>query len=237
MTIQKTSNHGMFLSIEGNRTLNESHIKNLIDSIRVKNLLEQNPIIVNHKYEVIDGQHRLEATTRLGIPVFYVIVAEEGSLDTIHQLNTNVRRWTQQDYLDSYITKGLKDYQMLKDFMKHYQLNFTTAVTLLSNRTKTKDVLDDFRNGKFQIESLERADEEAKNLVALKPYCEDNIWNQRDFVGAIRRVWARINPDIFLERVTKRDEKLRKRISVKAYLRDFEDTFNKGLKVNQIRLY
>ncbi len=236
MNAIKTVDYGLFKTVLGNRVLNESHVKRLMDSIRIKNLLEKNPVIVNKNFDVIDGQHRLEAATRLETPIYYV-VEDDASLKEVQLLNANSRAWHMEDYLESFISNGNKNYQILKDFKNHYGLNFSVAISLLADQSKTVTLLRAFREGNFEVIDLGKADEEAKALLSLKPYVEHNAWRGKDFVSAVKRVWDKIDPDVFLEKASKREEKFRRRNTVKDYLRDFEDTYNYGLKVNQIRFY
>ncbi len=58
--VYQTSDLSIFKQIEGNRVPNLQHIKRLADSIRVYGM-KCNPILVNERMEVIDGQHRLMA--------------------------------------------------------------------------------------------------------------------------------------------------------------------------------
>jgi hypothetical protein len=54
----KTKDYARFKTLGGNRQLNELHLKRLLSSVMVKNLLFANPILVNEKFEIIDGLNR-----------------------------------------------------------------------------------------------------------------------------------------------------------------------------------
>ena len=57
--IHITKNYNDFKFVKGNRAINYTHVNNLVDSIKEKDL--QMPIIVDEKMNIIDGQHRFEA--------------------------------------------------------------------------------------------------------------------------------------------------------------------------------
>lgn len=239
-TVVKTSDYDIFKGIVGNRKIYPGLVKRLTDSIRVHNMLEQNPIIVNEKMEIIDGQNRLEAAKKLGVPIWYTVVNGAG-LDEIHTLNTNVQGWNTMDYLNSYIDMGKKDYKLLKEFAVHYNLSVPIAMHLLAGNTSRginrPELYQDFREGRFEVNNLEQGDKEAKNLALLAPFTEALTWKSKGFVLAIEKVWNKVDPEAFYKKVQDRGERFRRRANIKDYLRDFEDVWNRGLKENQLRFY
>jgi len=56
-----------------NRPINERHLTRLVSAIKEKNLLQDFPILVSYDMVIIDGQHRLLAAQKLGLPIFYRI--------------------------------------------------------------------------------------------------------------------------------------------------------------------
>ena len=74
--IHQTTDYSMFQTLEGNRNLNKLHLKRLKNSFQKKYLLS--PIIVNEKFEIIDGQHRFEAGKQLGLPINFLIAPNYG---------------------------------------------------------------------------------------------------------------------------------------------------------------
>ena len=72
-TVNRTTDYSLFKRLEGNRNVLEIRVKRITASIKKVGWI-QNPVIVNEKMEVIEGQGRLEALKRLGMPVDYIIV-------------------------------------------------------------------------------------------------------------------------------------------------------------------
>ena len=64
--VQQTKDYDLLKNIDGNRSINQLHVKRLSNSMMNKHLIS--PIIVNEKYQIIDGQHRFEASKILTYP-------------------------------------------------------------------------------------------------------------------------------------------------------------------------
>ncbi len=99
--IESTENYTLFKTIDGNRKVRSAHVKKLKESIVIdpRTILFA-PILVNEKYQVIDGQHRLEAIKQLGLPVYFIRHKGLG-LDIVQKLNSNAKQWQPIDYWPS----------------------------------------------------------------------------------------------------------------------------------------
>ena len=71
--IKETKNYAIFKFRPENRPITEAHVRYMFNSLKVKNLLDRFPVLVNTEIEVIDGQHRIKACERFGIPVKYTM--------------------------------------------------------------------------------------------------------------------------------------------------------------------
>ena len=69
--INYTSNYGMFKFLDQNRETMDKHIADLAASIKESGQIHA--IVVNDKFEIIDGQNRFKACKLLGVPVMYII--------------------------------------------------------------------------------------------------------------------------------------------------------------------
>ena len=131
--ILRTSDYSIFRKLTGNRGVEEKRVKSLVDSIKKVGWIS-NPIIVNRKMEVIDGQGRLEALQRLNMPVEYHVVDSAG-LDACRVMNTNNRAWKPLDYIKSYADSGSKDYQRVYQLMTYFGVNVATVLNSVSMNT------------------------------------------------------------------------------------------------------
>lgn len=122
--------------------LNRGGVKNIIDSINTIGYI-CNPIIVNEKYEVIDGQHRLEAFRALAIPVDYIMVKGAG-IEECRLLNRKQGNWTTLDYLKSYARGGNKNYIRLYDLMiKHPKQKLCVVTYAIADMQATTGAIAD----------------------------------------------------------------------------------------------
>ena len=103
LQVKETKNYDMFSSINGNRPKNQLHLKRLKKSMEEELLVS--PIIVNEKYEVIDGQHRLQISEELRLSVRYIVCDGYG-LDQVHRLNQNSKNWQLIEFIKGYADMG-----------------------------------------------------------------------------------------------------------------------------------
>lgn len=124
--VYRTPNYSRFKPLLGNREIEEIRVRNVIKSIREIGYITA-PIIVNERMEVIDGQARLEALKRLGLPVDYIVVKGTG-IDECIYLNAMQRQWTLDDYITSYADRGNTSYIFLANLLTAYRKRFSLNV-------------------------------------------------------------------------------------------------------------
>lgn len=116
--VYTTKNYDIFKRLVGNRDIPEMRISKIVNSIQEIGWV-RNPIVVNEKMEVIDGQGRLTALQRLGLPVEYIIAPGAGSEECI-RMNMDMVNWKQPDFIKSYAEQGNPNYQRLLSLTQHY---------------------------------------------------------------------------------------------------------------------
>ena len=124
--ILKTYDYEIFKRIKGNRLVNNSHVNNLVKSMKEKYLPQ--PILVNKDMEIIDGQHRFAAAEELSLPIHYLII--DGGIGEVQRLNTNTKNWKNEDYLNMFCDREFEDYLLFKRFMKEYQFSLETTLLM-----------------------------------------------------------------------------------------------------------
>ncbi len=110
--IYSTRNYEIFHRLCGNREVVDNR-KNIIKQSIIENGYIRNPIVVNEKMEIIDGQGRLEALKELGLPVEYVISKGAGQKECV-ALNANQKNWKTYDYIKSFAEMNVPEYVFLK---------------------------------------------------------------------------------------------------------------------------
>jgi hypothetical protein len=132
-----TKDFGQFKLLEGNRSVDKSHVRFLVKKMEKEGiLLDLFPIEVSKDMYVLDGQHRLLAARRLGVPVYYVIT--DGNIDTVVARNTGQKNWGWKDFIYSWAERGNQSYIRLQKLIEEYpRINFSTLM-LFTGITNTR---------------------------------------------------------------------------------------------------
>lgn len=145
--ILTTKDLNIFKFQTGNRKLNTSNIKDLKSKIKNKNLLKYHPLIITEDFQIIDGQHRLQVAKDEGLEVSFIIVPDENSIETTRVINTAGRKWTMDDFLESYAESGNEQYVWMKNMKKTYSMFSTPKMLYMATNGKCKPK--DFKEGNF----------------------------------------------------------------------------------------
>jgi hypothetical protein len=228
--IYETTDYDIFKKVVGNRPVFTAHVDKLRRSIQRKNMLERNPIKVNEKMQIIDGQHRLEAARQLSLPIYYLI-EPEGGLSEIQLLNANNRSWLTSDYLESFIAMGRREYMQLRDFAEEYRISISIAMQVLSQRYNDHDVLlREFREGKFTVGDIAKAENTASLIGEVRRHSPDYAWSHRPCMRALAILEEKGFAKQFGEQLDRYQQVVTRRTSVKDYLRQFELILGSGIK-------
>ena len=236
--IYVSTDYEKFKRLKGNREV-KSGVASVIKSIdKVGYVLS--PILVNEKYEVIDGQHRLQALREKGLPVYYMM--QEGiGLEECQSLNTGQSNWKMLDYIYAYAESGIKDYQLLANLMTKYKkdiyaegvLAFTLSEEVQTGGNKVKQ-------GTFKLSEY-RADIAEKRIMSAIELGYADLQKEkkmlaRSWYGAVAYVYAH-------EEVSARDLIKRLRLNyimlvsytkVTDQLALFDEINNKGKKKRKV---
>lgn len=154
MEIFRTNKYEIFKQLKGNREVSPKRISKIINSIKEVGYII-NPIIVNEKMEVIDGQGRLEALRILKMPVDYIIQDGIGIKECI-SMNIYQTNWHLDDYIKSYAEKGNPSYIKFCELLKIYpEYNCFVIATALKGVSKIG--IEIFKKGNLEITDEEYA--------------------------------------------------------------------------------
>jgi len=188
--VMKSSDYEKFSILEQNRVVNDKHVNELVVSIQ--NSGQLTPIIINEKFEIIDGQHRFDACKILKIPVMYLI-SYKTSINEVILMNNTQKSWKLHDYLRCFSDKKWDNheiYQKVDKFMREHDLKLTTCIVLLSEGTGGGSSLgnalalqgqglNSFKKGIYKIGNLARAQAIAKILSEIKAFAPDLVGSDR----------------------------------------------------------
>lgn len=173
----KINNPGIFKKLKGNRKV----CKNQRDEI-VKSILKigkvVNPIVVNEKMEVIDGQHRLSALQEIidrGYPpVEFEFIVENGlEADISVNMNQTMATWKFIDFITYYESLGNENFERLVILLEKYpEFSLSTLVSVAtqlygsSNNGYSAKII---KNGllEFPEEDYQKACEELDKLKKI----------------------------------------------------------------------
>lgn len=145
-TVYLETDLSKFKTIVGNRAVEEDRVKKIMKSIDEVGMI-QAPIIVNDLMEVIDGQGRLEACRRLGLPVPYIVIEGIG-IRECRAMNIYAKQWTLLDFVKSHMNAGNQNYKRFYDF--HLETGFPLAVSIyLAKRSRFERCSKEIREGTF----------------------------------------------------------------------------------------
>ena len=235
-TVMKTKDYSRFKTLGGNRQLNELHLKRLLTSVMVKNLLFANPILVNEKFEIIDGQHRFAVCQNLGFPVHYLLVENLG-LSEVQTLNANTKNWKIEDYIDGYCDMGLQEYCYLKSLMTKTGLGVTILLGIFAAGTTSGSTLYSLREGELKLIHKNRG------LVMLQ-WIKDWV---KHYEGATRRsfVFALVhlyetkgyNHEKMMQKLQYQSTKLVDCTNTKTYVALLEEVYNFRERGEKLRFF
>lgn len=220
--VHTTTDYFLFKSIEGNRNKSLLHINRLKKSMSENYLFTI--IIVNEKYEIIDGQHRFDVIQELKLPLNYIVCKGYG-LNEVHILNQNSKTWTSDDYLDGYCKLGYKDYLKYKEFKELYGIGHYECMWLL-NGSQLSNPTQVFFTGDFKIKNYNEACKIIEKIMLVEPYYEE--WKRRSFIFAMLQLFKNPNFELteFLQKLKLQPTALSNCSTTNQYVSLIEEIYN-----------
>jgi hypothetical protein len=169
-----------------NRLVDPRHVARIKGAIAKRNLLHINPIKINSKKEIIDGQHRVTAAMDLGLLEVPCLVVNAG-VDDAPLLNQHGKNWSGLNFAQYYAANGKKDYQQFLKFVDDTHLKPSTALRLVAKGESYH--MGNFRAGTFRIGDLSKAYAFVQKLEDFRDYLPMNhtspVYLNRAFVFAL----------------------------------------------------
>lgn len=200
-----TKDYSLFLTVEGNRAINQKHVAKLVDSMQthgnisaiICRQIEKEKEIF---YEIMDGQHRVEAAKICNLPIEYDCwdITNRGMI----ALNENQKNWTLDDYVNFGVADGLNDYIILSKYRESSGMALTALIEIFggnkidperkkegegNTRRQFKEMgvrYDTFKRLTWKIPNLERSESILNMLQDF--YTKFNVqhWKNHRFVSA-----------------------------------------------------
>ncbi|HBJ1646231.1 ParB/RepB/Spo0J family partition protein [Clostridium botulinum] len=184
--IYKTNNYDKFTNILGNRDLKERNYRKLLNSMKEKQLLI--PILVNEKFEIIDGMHRFESIKILKLPLYYYIV-EGYDIEDVKKANLVSCNWGIDDYLNMFVKLNKLEYNKFEDLKSQFKISTSQMLDVISTieNKSSKELKFEFQDGSFGFGNYL----EVLNFFnALNDFKSFKHYRTRPFVKAFLRLYT-----------------------------------------------
>jgi hypothetical protein len=237
-TIYRSHDYGQFKFLIKNRAINNPNVTKLVEENRKKFNLHNYPIIVTRRFQIIDGQHRFEASKIIKSPVYYIIDESNlGSAKDIMTVNRAGKNHSIVDKLDILFMDGDEGAIYIERIYSRFNGKFSKGVIfqLLATGIDTgsnKGKLD--RN--VSVTLLNKDD----GMKVLKALYQNQIedYNTAKMVMGLSYICKKtgIEPIAIIERVKKNYVKWVHPKGRQECVNSIINCYNFGLKSNRIVL-
>lgn len=232
--IFQTKDYSIFKFRNDNRDIIQSHVNNLSKSMLVDGWQDGSTAVVNQRFEVIDGQHRILAAQKANVSVRYEVV-RNANLNTIRRLNTKTKNWNIITHLKSYVKEGNQNYILLDRFMKNFPTLRPTECMMLVKNSMSSAKREEFESGNFVVKDMKKAYEWGHRIMRLRSYFEKG-YNKSIFVRALIEIFInkpKFNFDEFVHKIQIRPRSIYMCGTVSQYIEMIEDIYNYKRKVDE----
>jgi len=231
--ILKTYDYELFDIMNTNREINWKKVNDIVNNFDDK-ISKATPIIVNDKYEIIDGQHRYHVCEQLGKPIYFM---KFNGLDVTHSIEMNKRKsdWIAMDFIQSFAKRGYREYQYLLNFMESRKL--TIKATLLLSHRNGGEMYEAIRNGNYSNDKKHIGETNYRKIKQFKPYFQH--WENAYFISAFVRINRKENYDhnYMIEKMEFCRDLLYRTHTIEHYTEMLVNIYNRKLRTkNRIKL-
>lgn len=242
--IFETTYYDKFKILEGNRPIN--HVKMLIVSIQEIGMLMR-PVLVNEKFEIIDGQGTFSACKFLQRPVPYVI--QPGlTIKECRYLNRYQTKWSVNDFINSYATgaDAIESFSNLKTLQAQFPNIDKKVIMRAAAKTGLAPVHTTcLKDGTYDALGIEEMNRALPRLMLLLPFSEHfkktsfkiNILSAVVFCIAIKDVDPTFSVDQLLDGMKQYYDTCPKAISITQAISNCDTCYNyKRRKENRFNI-
>lgn len=234
--IYSTKDYDEFKKLNGNRSVLEQRKTMILKSIKERGWI-RNPIVVNEKMEMIDGQGRFEALKELGLPIEYCI-SEGATINDCIALNLKQKNWGTVDYINCYAELGNENYIALLGYINRYKNLGAEPVSIMLSRGHGSFSGRDTRvvTGRFIMEDAETADNRMKFLNDAMVLIGKSRGRTRCWATALRFIYncPSIDNDSFLKALQRYITLLNVCVDVDGAVKSLEFVYNYNRKSGKV---
>lgn len=225
--VKVTKEYTRFSTLVSNRETSRSHINNLKTAI-AKNpeILQVQPILVNEKLQIIDGQHRFQAAAELGLPISYTQVDGIG-IEVARAMNILQRKWDPLDFAKSYAITGNRFYEEYLKLREDYPFSHNVTLTYIAG-AQISGINAKFRRGELEVNDLEGTRKKLDWLEEIKNNVQ--VPMSQAFANALVTVFRseKYDHERMLAKLKDNSHMISRSTLVADYLHDVENVYNVG---------
>jgi len=182
--IYTSSDYSIFVLSELNRV--PGHYKKVLQSIQENDYTKYQPILVNKKMEIVDGQNRFLACRDLGLPIHF-IVSETINIFAAADINKASKNWSSMDYVQHYAKRGREPYIELLDICAKYDQKLSVVQQFGKLTNNHRSAAECVKAGDFQFKREVDIDAFFNHVKEFAPYY--NYSSQDKFVKAVLKLF------------------------------------------------
>lgn len=189
--IYETTNYEQFKFMNENRRVSPRNYAKLLSSMKEEQL--RIPILVNSKYEIVDGQHRYLCARELGYPILYYIVENYG-IEQVKRANMVMSTWQKEDFLHLHLENGNNHYVDFYRLKERYGISISDLIKVFAivQQQNQKLMRKYFEEGSFTSEGKEYVE---NFLIALNDFSFFKQYRMKQFFGAFIKLYFHIDYD------------------------------------------
>lgn len=220
-----------FKILDGNREVRQQRVSAIEKSVKNVGWI-RNPILVNEKMEIIDGQGRFEVLKKLGYPIEFII--DDGiGIEECRSMNIKQTNWTSRDFIDSYAELSNTNYMFLKNLIEQFpRISLTVINCSVNDGAQISQSVVKEGNFKCSEEDYNNAKKVLSFIDRLLPYIlkiEGNISYLQCAIIFIYK-YTEAEMDRIEMVLQKYSHEFTPVATVESALRDFERFYNSRLR-------
>ncbi len=221
----QTNDYSLFQFADYNRKINKNKVLKIANDIKINGQI--NPVIIDKENVIIDGQHRVKACISLDIPILYDYTEKKATPNLVKSINQSQSNWLFNDFYEVEIYKQNVNYIIYKEFREKYELKHDIALRLLNIGSYNKKTGADFKDGKFEVKTFEKAELIITYIKQMQSYTK--YAKSREFISAVIILAndKQFNLNMLVDKVRQYNDRLRDCTSTESYLKNIVlDVYN-----------
>ena len=224
--VMRTNDYAKFKRLAGNRDIGNraEKIKKRIKTVGYI----MSPIIVNEKFEIIDGQGRHKALSDLKLPIDYVVVVGAGLNECI-AMNLPSTNWSAKDFISSYAEQGYPDYMTLQKLIDSSKITYTVIAGICEEMYCSGGrICRKLADGTFKIKDEARARKIILGVERVANLIPDSRGHSNCMLYAVAFClrFNLVDLDELIKKLQTNSGKLKKTVGTGDALKVIEDIYN-----------